>query len=406
MTIALAAALRRGGLDPRILAQHPTRPNVLARVSGRGEAPPLLLYGHADVVPASDGWRHPPFSGALVHGEIWGRGTLDMKGGLGMLLSATLRAARTDTPPPGDLIFAATSGEETGGAEGAAFLVREHPELFSGVRHALSEFGGYTQHVGERRLYPIQVAQKGRCLIQVTTHGKGGHSATPRGRSATGRLAEVLRALERRRLPTHVTPSVRLMVLAMADGLPGVQARALRALLRPRLTNLVLTGAGAQAEDLQPLFRNTAVATIVRAGEATNTTPTQATATLDGRLVPGHEASELAGELGRILPTDAELEILEIDPPSRNQPNLELIELLSTVLREEDPAGHPFPLVTPGMTDARHFDRLGIQTYGFLPMRLPPGLLPDLLHARDERVPAAALTAGTAALGRVIERYR
>lgn len=103
---------------------------------------------------------------------------------------------------------------------------------------------------------------------------------------------------------------------------------------------------------------------------------------------------------------DAELEILDTDPPSSGQPNLELVELLSTVLREEDPAGHSFPLVSPGMTDAQHFDRLGIQTYGFLPMRLPPGLLPNLLHGRDERVPAAALTAGTAALKRVIERYR
>lgn len=403
----IAAVLRCGGLEPRILAAHPARPNVLARVAGRGDAPPLLLYGHVDVAPAStDGWRHPPFSGALVDGEIWGRGALDMKGGLGMLLSATLRAARAPAPPPGDIVFAATSGEETGGAEGAAFVVREHPELFSGVRHALSEFGGYTQHVGERRLYPIQVAQKGRCLIGVTVHGDGAHSASPRGRSATGRLAEVLRELERRRLPTHITPPVRLMVLAMADGLPAIQARALHALLRPRLTDLVLTGAGAQAEDLQPLFRNTAVATLVHAGDATNTTPTQAAATLDGRLVPGHEAGELAGELRRILPADAELEVLDADRPSTGQPNLELMELLSAVLREDDPASHPFPLVSPGMTDARHFDRLGIQTYGFLPMRLPPGLLPDLLHARDERVPAAALTAGTAALGRVIERYR
>jgi acetylornithine deacetylase/succinyl-diaminopimelate desuccinylase-like protein len=57
------------------------------------------------------------------------------------------------------------------------------------------------------------------------------------------------------------------------------------------------------------------------------------------------------------------------------------------------------------MTDARHFDRLGIQTYGCLPMRLPPGLMPNLLHAVDERIPAGALTAGAAAIGRIIERY-
>lgn len=405
-TELIASVLRDAGVTPRILSKSEKRPNLVARVSGRGDAPPLLLYGHMDVVPASDGWRHPPFSAELVDGEIWGRGTLDMKGGLAMLLSATLRAARADTPPPGDLVFAATSAEETGGGEGAAFLVAEHRGLFADVRHALSEFGGYTHHVGGRRLYPIQVAQKGRCLLKVTVRRAGGHSAAARGGSAIDGLADVLRRLERWRSPTHLTPPVRLMLLGMADGLPGVQATALRALLRPRLTNLVLRAAGTQAEDLQPLLRNTAVATVLRAGEATNMLPTEASATLDGRLLPGHHASELMAELERILPMDAELEILAAEPPSSHEPNLELLGLLSSVLREDDPAGHPFPLVSAGMTDARHFDRLGIQTYGCLPMQLPPGLMPRLLHAADERVPAAALIAGAAALGRMVERYR
>lgn len=79
--------------------------------------------------------------------------------------------------------------------------------------------------------------------------------------------------------------------------------------------------------------------------------------------------------------------------------------LLTAVLRDDDPQAHPFPLVAAGMTDARHFDRLGIQTYGFLPMRLPPGLLPDLLHAPDERIPAAVPAPRAAAVGRVIRRY-
>jgi len=89
----------------------------------------------------------------------------------------------------------------------------------------------------------------------------------------------------------------------------------------------------------------------------------------------------------------------------RERPDPTLLALLGAVLLEEDPGGHPFPLVTAGMTDARHYDALGIQTYGFLPMRLAPGLMPDLLHAADERVPAAALGQGVRALERVLERY-
>ncbi|MDQ6775883.1 MAG: peptidase dimerization domain-containing protein [Actinomycetota bacterium] len=140
----------------------------------------------------------------------------------------------------------------------------------------------------------MQVAEKGRCLLRLTMRAEGGHSATPRRGSAIARLAEALCLLERRRLPTHITPSVRLMVREMAKGLPRGQAQALQALLRPRLTDLVLRGAGAQAEDLQPLFRNAAVATVVRAGEATNVMPDAASATRSG--FGSVRASRLSGQ--------------------------------------------------------------------------------------------------------------
>jgi acetylornithine deacetylase/succinyl-diaminopimelate desuccinylase-like protein len=160
----LAATLHAAGVEPRILALEAQRPNLVARIAGRGDAPPLLLHGHVDVVPARpEEWRHPPFAAEVAHGELWGRGTLDMKGGVAMLVTAFLRAAAAATPPPGDLILSINSDEEAGGDLGAGFLVREHAGLFDGVAHALSEFGGYTQHVGRRRLYPIQVAQKRRC---------------------------------------------------------------------------------------------------------------------------------------------------------------------------------------------------------------------------------------------------
>ncbi len=404
----LGRLLAGAGIEPTILARNSERPNLLARVRGRGQAPPLLLYGHVDVVPAAaDGWTRNPFAGDVVDGQVWGRGTLDMKGGVAMLVTAFVRAAKQEDAPPGDLLLAVNSDEETGGHHGARFLVDEHAGWFSGVRHALSEFGGYTHHVGGRRLYPIQVAQKRRCVLRATVRGAGGHSATPLRGQTMARLAAVLRALDRRRLPAHVTPIVRAMVLVMAEGLPAWQRAGLRALVRPRATAPVLRIAGPLAADLDPLFRNTLAATVARAGEARNVLPAAASLELDGRLLPGQEPEDLVREATAILPRDVTLEVLERDPPAvRRHPDLELVPLLSEVLREEDPAGHPFPLVTPGMTDARIYDALGIQTYGFLPMRLPPGLMPRLLHAVDERVPVAALDAGARALERVVERYR
>jgi len=159
----LAALLRERGIEPVVVALDPERPNLIARLPGRGSSPPLLLYGHLDVVPASSAeWTRPPFDAELVDGEVWGRGTLDMKGGVAMMVSAFLRAADEQLEPAGDLILALTCDEETGSEFGAKYLVEQHADRFAGVRYALSEFGGFTQWIGGRPLYPIQVAEKQR----------------------------------------------------------------------------------------------------------------------------------------------------------------------------------------------------------------------------------------------------
>src|SRR5262249_14128405 len=120
----------------------PARPNLVSRLRGGGDAAPLLLYGHVDVVP-TDGqrWMHPPFEARLVDGEVWGRGALDMKSGVAMMVSAFVAAAARSDDLPGDVVLAILSDEENLGDVGARFLVEQHPELFDGVasRSARSE---------------------------------------------------------------------------------------------------------------------------------------------------------------------------------------------------------------------------------------------------------------------------
>lgn len=81
--------LKEAGIETTLVAREPHRPNLIARLKGTGNAPPLLMYGHVDVVTtANQDWDQPPFSGVEVDGYIWGRGALDMKGGVAMLISA------------------------------------------------------------------------------------------------------------------------------------------------------------------------------------------------------------------------------------------------------------------------------------------------------------------------------
>ena len=106
-----------------LLERKTGRPNLIARLEGQGAAPPLLLYGHVDVVTTENQqWDHPPFSGEIADGFIWGRGTLDMKGGVAMMVAAFLRAKMENLTLPGDVILTIVSDEEAGGDKQEALL--------------------------------------------------------------------------------------------------------------------------------------------------------------------------------------------------------------------------------------------------------------------------------------------
>jgi len=393
------------GVEVRILGHEPERPNLLARLTGRGERPPLLLQGHVDVVAAQGRWEHPPFAGELADGYLWGRGALDMKGGVAMMLAAFMRAAAAGPRPPGDVILCLLCDEEAGSDLGANYLVSSHADLFSGVRYALGEFGGFTMDIAGRRLYPIMVAEKQICWTLARIRGVAGHGSLPARGAAAGKLGQLLSRLERRRLPVHVTPVVRSMVEAIAPELPTPVALPLRLLLEPRLTDPLLGALGERARFFDPLLHNTANANIIVAGEKINVVPGEATVQLDCRLLPGCEPEQLFAELRALSGVELELEVIRYDPVAA-APDLEMFGKLADTLRELDPRARPVPMLLPGATDGRFFARLGIQTYGFLPMPLPSELqFMSLIHAENERIPLEAIEFGTRAIARVLERF-
>jgi acetylornithine deacetylase/succinyl-diaminopimelate desuccinylase-like protein len=327
-----------------------------------------------------------------------------MKSGVAMLVDAFLRAARGELQPRGDLILAVLSDEENGGDFGARFLAEEHADLFAGVRHALGEFGGATVHLGGRAFYPIQVAEKQICWLRGRVRGPGGHGAIGVRGSAMGKLGRILAKLDSARLPVHVTPAARAWIEAMAAALPRPQSLVLRSLLDPRLAELTLRAPSEQLRPLDRALRNTVSATIVHGGEKINVIPAEVELELDGRTLPGFGPDDLMRELRHLVP-ELELELVRHDPGAA-EPDLSVLPLLSEILRELDPEAVPVPMLQIGVTDGRFFSRIGIQTYGFLPLQLPRGFeFLKLVHAADERVPADAVRFGATAVGRVLERY-
>jgi len=183
----LCAAFRRAGVECRIDGWDRSRANVVARVRSAGRRPGLLFACHLDVVgPGEAPWTYPSFGGVEAGGKIYGRGAVDMKGGMAAAAVAVCRVAASGRELQGDIVFAAVAGEETD-SSGA--------EKFVAHREGLPEFAGVV--VPEPTGLAVVTAHRGLLWLEVTTKGKAAHSSTPHlGVNAIGTMRLILNELE------------------------------------------------------------------------------------------------------------------------------------------------------------------------------------------------------------------
>jgi acetylornithine deacetylase/succinyl-diaminopimelate desuccinylase-like protein len=404
-----AAALRQHGVEPRLHRTAPGRANLTARVKGDGSLPPLLLSAHLDVVPADPaGWTHPPFAAEEADGCIWGRGALDMKHMAAMSLAVLCRLGREHPPLRRDVILALVADEELGTALGSRWLVEQAPdEVRAGV--AVGEIGGISQPLAGKRLYPLQVAEKGLAWLKLTARGKAGHGSMPDPESATVKLARAGAALGTHPLPPHTTPAARAFAAGALDALgPGLRLAA------PILAGDAGAGLLRRFGKRSPVGRavaamlaNTATPTCLRAGGATNVIPGEAVAEVDGRTLPGQTTGDLLREVRAVIGDDIEIEVLQEAPPVSAPLDHPFVALTRRVLREHDPEGRLVPTLTPGFTDAKAWSRLGIACYGFTPVQVPKGFpsFSSLIHGVDERIPVDGFRWGVEVLADLVERW-
>lgn len=391
-----------------IVESAPNRVNLVARLRGDGSKRPLLLSGHVDVVPVErDKWKHDPFGGEIIDGEIWGRGTLDMKGFLAMYLQVFLMLYRQGLPLKRDVILAAIADEEAGMTHGSRFLVDEHPDLID-AEYGLTEGGAMTVSMGKLRTYPIQVAEKGVCWMVARGRGEPGHGSMPNPDSAVLRLAHGLERLRKAgHLPVHLTPTVRQMIHAIV-GQRGFPASLLLPLLNSEavISMLINQTKGMTRGLLLSMTTNTVSPNMLQAGVKTNVIPSVAEATLDCRTLPGQTAEDAIREVQAIMGEEIELEkVVSWDGPEFPT-DTELYRLLVRETQKMDPTGTVVPNMMPGATDARQYQRAGITVYGFTPGILPSNLpILRLAHGHDERIPIAYIESGLPTLWNVIHEF-
>jgi len=406
----IARILDAEGIDYQLIESAPERVSLVARLKGSGEAGPLLLNGHLDVVPVErDKWTHDPFAAVEADGCIWGRGTIDMKNMVTMSLMSLITLKRQGVRLARDVIFAAVADEEAGSRYGALHLVEKHPELVR-ADYVLNEVGGHTLYLGDTRFYPIQVSEKGICWFEIEAEGEPGHGSMPHPGNAVVRLARALEALGRVRLPQHNTPIVEAFIKALAEGAPFPQSHLMPLLLKPPLSGTMLDLLEKQnleqALGINAMLRNTASPTIMRAGSKINVIPSKATAQVDGRVIPGQTREAFLAEIQKVIGTDLHVRVLEHHEGTTFDSDTPLFAEIRRAIRRHDPEGIVVPYMIPGFTDSFAYGKLGATCYGFSPVRLGPELnFTRMYHGHDERIPIDGFAWGLRALYEVVRDF-
>jgi acetylornithine deacetylase/succinyl-diaminopimelate desuccinylase-like protein len=387
----LQEKLERAGFECMQLAAVPGRPNLVARLAGRGDGPRLCFLGHADTVLATpEDWTVDPWSGELKDGCVWGRGALDMKDQVACEVAAACALAEEGwRPESGELMIVVTADEEAGATVGAKWLCEEHPDAVR-CDYVVNEGGGQALMAKGRRVYGVCVAEKGVFRFTLTTRGRAGHASIPRvGDNALTKMAPILQALSAGHGDLSLGPEAASMVAALDIDTNGDAAAALAELERvdPRLGVM-----------LEPLMGVTFSPTMIRASEKVNVIPGQAHLKVDCRVPPelGEEAAraavtKLVGEDGYELHFDEEV------VGNRSPADTPLMDHIRAFIEREDPGAQVVPTGLPGFTDSRWFREAfpDCVAYGFLPARAFDLFeATPLIHGADERVPVEDLGLG------------
>lgn len=381
--------------DVTVMEPAAGRGLVLAQIPGSEPLRPLLLNHHIDVVGAEPAaWTHPPFSGAIADGFVWGRGTLDTKN-LGIIFLLALESlVRSGARFRRPIVFLAVPDEEVGGRLGMGWLVEHHAAGLNPEWVWDEGGGGFRGMFGPGVVFGLTVAEKQIQHLKLIASGKPGHASMPHGDNANVTLLKALDRVLAEPRPLRVGPIAAAMFRAVA---PTQKFPA--SVLLPRLNNplaLRLAGARLQAEPAtHAMLRDTVSLTVLRAGYKVNVIPERAEAEIDCRLLPDTDAAEFRDWLrGRLADERITLEVQESSPPSGVAPLTgPFTDAITIAVHRQLPAAPIFPMLVPGATDGRYWRQRGTPAYGFAPVIMERTDL-GRIHGIDERISGDNLILG------------
>jgi acetylornithine deacetylase/succinyl-diaminopimelate desuccinylase-like protein len=382
------------GLEVAGYEPAPGRRSLVARIEGSDPtAPSLCLLGHTDVVPADpDRWRHDPFSGELVDGEVWGRGAVDMLAITCTMALATRRLADRGLRPRGTLVLACVADEEAVGEHGAAWLLAHEADALR-TTWAVTEGGGWPHRTPTGTAVQLATAEKGWWWGKLTVTGVPGHASRPfRTDNALLKAAEVVRRLAALAPPARVDEVWRRFVAGL--DLPPALAdpdRVDEALARGDLPLGLARLAHACTHD-------TVTPTVVHGGVKTNVVPDRVEVELDARLLPGTPVGHVDDLLREATAgIDGVSWVSAAEAATSSPVDGPMVAALERAARRLRPEVRAVPALMAGSTDARLFRAAGVDAYGFslFSGRRTADELGAMFHGDDERVDLDTLRLST-----------
>ncbi|MGV9582678.1 M20/M25/M40 family metallo-hydrolase [Nocardia farcinica] len=346
-----------------------------------------ILLAHQDVVPAGNGWTHPPFAGVVDDGFIWGRGAIDDKSRVLAILEAVEAALAAGVRPRHTVYLAFGHDEEVFGDAGAVLMARRLRDAGVRAELLLDEGGVITEGVADGVSTPvasIMVGEKGYATVRLSVRETGGHSSMPGRQTAVGRIARAVARVQDRPFPLRLTPVIADMLARLRTVMPPARRMLLGA---AGVAGPVITRVMAARPQTEALVRTTTAPTVIRGGVKANVLPQHAEALVNFRILPGDSVDGVLAHCRRVIrDRGVTVELVGMaSEPSRTERPGPAFDLVARLARQVVPGVAVTSGLVPGATDSRHYDGLAATRCNFAPIVLSEADLATI-HGTDERI--------------------
>ncbi len=396
----LAPRFKAHGFEVQIVQTPDSgKVHLIARLKGDGSKRPVLIAAHADVVGVErDKWSVDPFEGVIKDDHVYGRGAVDVKGGIATFARAAMMLAEQHIPLSRDVIFLSESDEESGGPYSTEWLAKSHWDAIN-AEFALNE-GGWIMKGddGKVRYVSISTADKLSMALTVTSHGTSTHSSMPRPDNAIFALGRALAKISAYETPLTVTPAQKKFFEALAKTSKPPMSTYLRDVVgddpvAAKKADKIVS----QDPLLHSLIRNTIAPVILSGGFRNNVIPGSAQALINLRMIPGSDPQALVAQLKKIVndPTiDFSLAKPTYEPTQASSENTDLYRALVHAANAVYPGAEVTPYLFQAGTDATAWRSRGVPVYGIYPYPIDADEL-TRMHGNDEKVSIKSLQQGT-----------